>query len=160
MSYQNVYEENKILDQIFKDKYEKIVLDYHEKNMLELLVELGEFANETRCFKYWSLKEIDKEKALYEYADCLLMILYLHNYLNVKNISIIDIENNNNIVEQFILVYELAIDVVKNLTVDKIGNLLSNFIYLGKLIGFNEKEIIEVSLSKINVNKERLNSDY
>ena len=42
----------------------------HEKRLLALTVELGELANETRCFKYWSLKPASpKEIVMDEYAD-------------------------------------------------------------------------------------------
>ena len=40
------------------------------RRLMALLVELGEFANETRCFKYWSVKgPSPKEVILDEYAD-------------------------------------------------------------------------------------------
>ena len=48
------------------------------ERVLALLVELGEFANETRCFKYWSEKPPSpKERILDEYADALHFFLSL-----------------------------------------------------------------------------------
>lgn len=51
-----------------------------EKTQLALLVEIGELANETKCFKYWSDSNItSKSKILDEYADV------LHFYLSIGN---------------------------------------------------------------------------
>ena len=41
-----------------------------EKEIIALLVELGEFANEVKLFKYWKKhKEINQTKMLEEFAD-------------------------------------------------------------------------------------------
>ncbi|MEE0700145.1 MAG: dUTPase [Bacilli bacterium] len=74
--FSKVYEENKILDEIFHNLYDNFSKDTIEKNIVELLVEIGELANETRCFKYWSNKgSSEKDIVLDEYADCFLMTL-------------------------------------------------------------------------------------
>lgn len=56
-------------------------LDYastRHKRILALLVELGELANETRAFKFWSLKAPSPiEKILDEYADGMHFFLSL-----------------------------------------------------------------------------------
>ena len=55
------------------------------RRILALLVELGEFANETRCFKYWSYKgPSPKETILDEYADGLHFLLSLGIPLGVS----------------------------------------------------------------------------
>ena len=79
-----VYERNKILDQIFIDKFEKIDKDMYKKNKLELLVEIGELANESKCFKYWSNKPMDMELVKMEYADCIIITLYFFNIMNIS----------------------------------------------------------------------------
>ena len=60
----NIYKTTKHLDEQFAMHYghdQEII----RKNRLELLVELGELANETRCFKYWSMNQSgEKEKVL------------------------------------------------------------------------------------------------
>ena len=49
---------------------------------LALQVEVGELANATRCFKYWSRKSSDpKERLLEEYADILHFVLNIGNTL-------------------------------------------------------------------------------
>ena len=47
-----------------------------KKKILALQVEIGELANETRCFKYWSKKgPSEKSIILEEYVDCIHFIL-------------------------------------------------------------------------------------
>lgn len=43
-----------------------------EKNGIELLVEIRKFINETKFFKYWSIKKSNKEKMLDELTKCLI----------------------------------------------------------------------------------------
>ena len=71
--YQKIYDENKKLDAMFIEKFNH--KDLIRKNKLELLVEIGEFANETKCFKYWSKKNPQKDLMGEEYADCIIMTL-------------------------------------------------------------------------------------
>lgn len=78
--FEKIYLNNKRLDDIFMEKYEKTEPQLFEKNCLEFLTELGEFANETKCFKYWSIKKPKKDEMLEEFADCITMILYFFNF--------------------------------------------------------------------------------
>ena len=53
------------------------------RRFLALLVEFGELANETRCFKYWSNKKSSpKEVVSDEYSDGLHFLLSLGIVLN------------------------------------------------------------------------------
>ena len=67
-----------------------------KERKLALLVELGEFANTTRCFKFWSNKWFDtKERVLDEAADCLHFYLSLYiSYLD-KSFNLEQIERNH-----------------------------------------------------------------
>ena len=58
---EEVYQKNKELDEIFINKYSSIDKEMYKKNKIELLVEIGELANETKCFKYWTNKEPNRE---------------------------------------------------------------------------------------------------
>src|SRR5690625_2367570 len=66
-------------DTILKEKEITIPPDKINK-IVALLVEIGEMANETRCFKYWSNKEPSKKKViLEEYVDCMHFLLGIGN---------------------------------------------------------------------------------
>ena len=61
------------------DEWNRSVLD---KKLLALSVEVGELANATRCFKYWSEKENEgTERILDEFADVLHFLLSVANSL-------------------------------------------------------------------------------
>lgn len=54
--------------------------EFLNERILALFTEVAEFANATRCFKYWSKKPAEnKERLLDEYVDI------LHFYLSIGN---------------------------------------------------------------------------
>ena len=80
--FNEVYQANKELDKMFDDAFaDKEMI---KKNKLELLVEIGELANETRFFKYWLDKPMDIDLVKGEYADCIIMTLYFFNIMNIS----------------------------------------------------------------------------
>ena len=161
IKYQKIYEENKILDGIFNKDYPQMSEEIFKKNILELLVEIGELANETRCFKYWSSKESsEKEVVIEEYADCLLMVFAFCNFLNVSLDENFEEQPSNNLIDQFIYLYEICSKIEANYNKEYIKKILSNFIYLGKLLNFSDKDIIDGCINKINKNKVRLSTNY
>lgn len=136
-----------------------------EKVKLALLVELGELANEVKCFKYWKKhKEINKERILDEFADCLHFALSLENELHqtsyYKEWYIEEIIKRNKKLEKatddgkgfgFLETYRHI------LSEDEI---LKSVIALGILIGFSAKEMEQAYLSKNKVNYERQTNGY
>ena len=79
-----------------------------DKNILSLLVEIGELANEVRCFKYWSTKPRSSDKiVLEEYAYVLIMILTLCNYLDADIRYTFSDLKLRTLDEQFINLYSL-----------------------------------------------------
>ena len=156
IDFEKVYIENKKIDEYFIKDYgnsEDIIL----KNKLELLVELGELANETRCFKYWVNKPVNHELVLFEYADVLVMILYFFNVINISLEEEYPKENDLDLLNEFMYLYEQLSKFNKEYTKDIIKDIFINFIRLGKLLNLNSNEIIDTCLKKININIERFN---
>ena len=152
--FNKIYNENKKLDKIFLDVYgnsEDIIL----KNKLELLVELGELCNESKCFKYWSRKEANRELVLEEYADVLLMIFYFFRELDISLEEEFPKENNLNLIDEFMYLYEKISIFNKQYNKELLKDIFINFIRLGKLLNLTIDEIINNSFNKININKER-----
>ena len=157
-----LYQRNKVLDSKFMNKYINVDSELHKKNCLELLVELGELANESKCFKYWSIKKTNKELVLEEYADCLLMVLYMFNYYGVQDIYSIDCDENDDILVLFNDLIRMCTKFMESEDIEE-GYLMKVFNYLlrlGSLLGFSNNEIINACYSKIIKNEERLNSNY
>ncbi len=149
--FNEVYKANKELDEMFNNTFPDP--EMYKKNKLELLVEIGELANETRYFKYWSNKPIDLELVKGEYADCIIITLY---FFNIMNISLDDdfkkIEKYNKI-DIFARLYKLASDFYYNDNEELIKEIFVTIINLGYLIGFDDDLIKEACITKINKNK-------
>ena len=65
-----IYESNNITD----------IASLYDKKIIALDIELSEFMNEVRSFKYWKKnKEINRNKVIEEACDCLHFILSLAN---------------------------------------------------------------------------------
>ena len=155
---EEVYEKNKELDAIFDKEYGSDK-DMHKKNKIELLVEIGELANETKCFKYWTNKVPNKELVLLEYADCIMMILYFYGYYNLE---LYDIEFNRieDINEEFAYLYKLGSELYFNENINIIKELLFNLINLANLLNITKNEIVEACNNKIMIARNRILGEY
>ena len=124
---------------------------------MELLVELGELANECKCFKYWINKPVDHKLVLFEYADVLVMILYFFREFDISLNEEFSLENDLDLVNEFMYLYEQLCRFNKEYTEDIIKDVFVNFLRLGKLLDLGTDEIINTCLEKININIERFN---
>ena len=158
--YTNIYKVTRYLDSLFESNYsnDKEIL---RKNKVELLVELGELANETRCFKYWSIRQKgEKEKVLEEYIDCLFMILY---FCNIKNISLDEKfpkASNGDIIETFLTLYKYSGNFGKIPKKDDVKKVLVELDYLAKLLDFTIEDLERVTNKKRKIIEDRFEIDY
>ena len=160
--YMEYYQRNKQLDKMYEDKYSNIDSKYFEKNCLELIVELCELANESKCFKYWTIKEADKGLVLEEYADCISMLLCIFNHYEVDEIKIIDRELNDDVVIIFNDVIRMCTMLMNEdiVTDELLYEIFTYLLHIGKLLNLDDREILDVCYMKLGKNIERLNSDY
>ena len=136
--------------------------DIIRKNKLELLVELGELANETKCFKYWTVKKPNKELVLEEFADSLLMVLYMFNTYNVDYVSTVDVDMSNDILYEFNVMIRMCTNLIdkENITEVYLKEIFTRLLHIGKLLELTDNEIVDACYKKIIKNEERLSSDY
>ncbi|MBU5592332.1 dUTP diphosphatase [Clostridium sp. MSJ-4] len=159
------------LEQLFKlqnELNEKILackhLDegtLHSKKLLALLVELGELANETKSFKYWSIaKPSEKNIVLEEYVDCLHFILTLGLDKHYTHISPNIKPNDYSITEQFLNLYVDINDLMVTSSIDHYTTLFEDFLSLGLSLGFSIEEIQITYIEKNNINHKRQENNY
>ena len=160
--YNDIYDKNKKLDDIFMNKYINNESKFYEKNCLELIVELCELANESKCFKYWTVKKPDKNLVLEEFADCLLMVLYMFNTYNVDSVSTVDVDNACDILEEFNILIRMCTNLMDRNNIHEmfLKEIFTRLMHIGRLLELSDDEIIETCYKKIKKNEERLNSDY
>lgn len=157
-----VYQLNKELDKEFLENYQ--TEEKMEKDFLSLLVEIGELANETRCFKYWSVKgPSEKEVILEEFADVLTMVLCFCNYLKVEEEELNYLHTDlmmRTVTTQFIELYQAVLNLKENYNKEMILSILSKVLVLGHSLGYDEKDMHESVLRKMKIVDDRLHSNY
>lgn len=146
---------------------EKIALNHNvtsketiKQRILAFLVELGELANETRSFKYWSNKQAsEREVILEEYVDGIHFLLSLANELKIQAVYNIN-ANHRDLNEMFLNIYQLASVLKDEFNDENLTLLTSEYLNLGYLLGFNENDIIKGYCQKNEKNHLRQESNY
>lgn len=133
-----------------------------DKKVLALLVEVGELANETRCFKFWSSKgPSEKEVVLEEYADGLHFVLSIGLFLGFEDkLSLKDLNVSRDLSSQFLHICQLSNELKFYPSINKYNELFSNYLLLGKQLKFSLADIEAAYLSKNQVNHVRQDEGY
>ena len=156
----NIYKITKQIDEQFALYYgndDEIV----RKNRLELLVELGELANETRCFKYWSMNQTgEKEKVLEEYIDCLFMALYFSNITGISLDEEFPSSLNGDIIDTFLSLNKFASSISVVPKKEEVKKILVELDHLAKLLNFTIEDLERVTKIKSKIIESRFNSEY
>lgn len=136
--------------------------DLFTEVQLAFLVELGELANETRCFKYWSRKPSSKrEVILEEYVDGLHFVLTLGLALRYTNVIIKQTYSYlETMTEQFLEVMKQTHELNRERSDENYQRLVDSFLGLGQQLGFSYEEIEEAYLAKNKVNHQRQDNGY
>ncbi|KPH73919.1 MULTISPECIES: dUTP diphosphatase [Bacillaceae] len=161
MNWEELYSMQQSLDNHIESNHQLKNQDLFQEKYLALLVELGELANETRCFKFWSNKPRNKNNIiLEEYVDGLHFILSLglekaYRYSSRKLDELTRTET-----EQFNKVFESCTDFYKNVSKENYDRLFVDFLQLGEILGFSEADIQYAYYKKNEINYERQNKGY
>ncbi|MFZ3588410.1 dUTP diphosphatase [Bacillus sp. DJP31] len=163
MNLNHLFEMQQELDQRIKMEHGLEKESLFERKVLALLVELGELANETRCFKFWSKKpSSSKEVVLEEYVDGIHFILSLgiEKDFHKDSFNIGISVTNTDLVSIFIKVYAHIHDFAGNPTRDGYHQLVSGYFALGQALQFGFDEIEQAYMQKNTINHERQNTGY
>ncbi|MBY7143200.1 dUTP diphosphatase [Virgibacillus sp. NKC19-3] len=161
MDWKALYSMQEQLDNYIEEKHDLRKRDVFQEKCLALLVELGELANETRCFKFWSEKpRNEKSIILEEYVDGTHFILSLgieKGYQYDGRELGITVRNET---EQFNHVFEACTIFKQDPTEENYVRLFESYIQLGGLLGFTEADIQDAYLKKNEVNYARQDQGY
>ncbi|MDM5200022.1 dUTP diphosphatase [Fictibacillus enclensis] len=161
MSFKELFEMQETLNARIVDEHQLHNEDLYEKRLLALLVELGELANETRCFKYWSLKPPSSfEVILEEYVDGLHFLLSVGLDLGIKDMEDAESLQRDNLTDQFLSLYQHVGKLQKKKDISLFRSLFSEFVGLGDLLGFSEETVIEGYKEKNQINHQRQDEGY
>ncbi|SFP71776.1 dUTP diphosphatase [Salibacterium halotolerans] len=135
--------------------------EIHAEKMLALLVEIGELANETRCFKYWSKKPAsDRDVIAEEYVDGLHFILSLGLDGGWEEVPEAGGNPGAGVTEQFHRVYETALSLKETFSKEYFLDLFEAYITLGYKLGFSKEDMEAAYLQKNEANHQRQEEGY
>ncbi|MCM3111154.1 dUTP diphosphatase [Lederbergia lenta] len=154
-----------------QDELDKYIEEEHglqntnlvERKILALLVEIGELANETRCFKFWSKKPAsDQAIVLEEFVDGVHFILSIGNELGFsdRDIPIVSSEANEDLVQSFLKIYQLIDKLRQNRTGESFEELMRQYFILGQSLGFSINDVQTAYKEKNEVNYKRQQEGY
>lgn len=150
MNLNEIYNKEKILNKYFREKYDYNSEEIFNKQVLELLCELSEFAYETKCFKYWkNEKQSRPDITIPEFADCLMITLCFCDLADIEKIQIENIEEKD-MVKLFIEANKIASSLTMNLEKEKLFKILSYLIALSKLLNYSDDKLNKYCIDKMN----------
>lgn len=160
MTIEKLYQMQKGLDAYIEKGHDLGGIDLFEQKVLALLVEIGELANETRCFKFWSKKgPSERAVVLEEFVDGVHFILSLGLLTNCQK-KPEAVEAAETETAQFLLVMQ-AVHAFRHTKAEEDYQLLLNHYFaLGDLLGFSPDEVEQAYIAKNEVNYKRQQSGY
>lgn len=131
------------------------------RRTLALLVEFGEFANSTRCFKYWSNKgPEEKERVLDEYADGLHFFLSLGIDIKSSKRIFSFTKHENDLTAQILKTYSLTLNFMKKQDEKSYVKAFQAFLNIVPLLHVRWNTIAEAYYKKLGVNYNRQETNY
>lgn len=144
-----------------------------DNTILALLVEVGELANTTRCFKHWSKKGMmEKDIVLDELADVWHFYLSIGNQLGVELtldkmfmhyevLEVMDTDLSDNFLMTYIVIGDLADNIYDKSEAKEIYLKLGTFLVgLYGRLEFSDSEVTEGYLKKHEENYRRQREGY
>lgn len=164
MNIQSLFAIQQKLDQKILETHQLHEQDLVPAKILALQVELGELANETRCFKFWSLKSASsKEVILEEYVDILHFALSIgldKGYDQQLPLESVEDHGFSSQIEAFSQVYASTVRFAQEESYGNYKDVFQGLIQLGALLGFSQQEIEEAYLEKNRINHTRQEEGY
>lgn len=154
----------KELDDKITQKHNLYGIRLLPQKILALQVELGELANETRCFKFWSIKPASsKDVILEEYVDALHFVLSIGLETGFRDQVRLDMAGHASelgLTEAFLRVFDRIALFAQKLDLATYLAMFEALLELGFCLGFSWSEIEQAYLRKNEVNHQRQESGY
>lgn len=160
MNWTTLFDRQRELDERIKTHHGLSGNQFDER-LLALLVELGELANETRSFKFWSKKgPSPQDVILEEYVDGIHFLLSLGLALGYERDAFPAGSSYLDATDAFLDIYRKVTNFGLSKTEAMYETLMAAYLELGYTLGFNEQLILQAYMNKNEVNHERQNQGY
>lgn len=154
----------KELDEKITQKHKLYGVKLLPQKILALQVELGELANETRCFKFWSIKPASsKDVILEEYVDALHFVLSIGleaGFRDQVRLNTSGTDRERDLTEAFLAVFDRIAAFAQKQDLAAYLAMFEALLDLGEALGFSWDEIEQAYLRKNEVNHLRQESGY
>ncbi|NQZ28945.1 MAG: dUTP diphosphatase [Mycoplasmatales bacterium] len=134
--------------------------DLTNRKLVALIVEIGEFANEIRPFKYWKkTMDINDDHVKEEFVDGIHFFLSLT--LKAGGSPVVEpiiVSEDQNI--QLSTLFEETSKLNSKFTGEQLAKAFGIYMGMGKLVGLKENEIEKFYIEKNRVNYERVLNGY
>jgi dimeric dUTPase (all-alpha-NTP-PPase superfamily) len=128
---------------------------------LALCVEIGELANETRCFKYWSVRPSSpKDVLLEELEDSIHFLLSLGIDLQDNTEEIVGQNDDKHLSVTFLDFYRTSLRLLDEFTLQNYHACFAYICVLAEKLGFDEQDLTEYYLRKNQKNHQRQDTHY
>lgn len=157
----DLYKKQRELDEEIAVNHGVSYSSTRNKRTLALLVELGEFANATRTFKYWSNKPSEsKERVLDEFADGLhfLLSLGIDQGFEVDSIEVFD--DGNSLTDNLLRTYELTSIFYSDQTRTNYLKMFYSYLVALFKLGYSWEEARDAYYLKLKENHNRQATNY
>ncbi|MGL4818737.1 MAG: dUTP diphosphatase [Bacilli bacterium] len=165
MAWKHMYERQVILDARIREQHGLIENNLVTQKLLAFQVELGELANETRCFKYWTTKPAAPfETIVEEYVDGIHFLISIgieagYGAYIGSNIEQ-DVLTGEALSEKFLDVFRATNRYYKDMHPRNFMILFEAYEVLGRALGIDERMMFEAYVKKNEKNHVRQDENY
>jgi dimeric dUTPase (all-alpha-NTP-PPase superfamily) len=160
VNWTTLFDRQRELDERIKEEHQLSGNQFDER-LLALLVELGELANETRSFKFWSTKgPSPQDVILEEYVDGIHFLLSLGLALGYERDSFPAGSSYLDATDAFLDVFRKVTNFGLSKTEPMYETLMAAYLELGYTLGINEELMVMAYMAKNEKNHERQNQGY
>ena len=157
----DLYELQDTLDNRIFEQHQVTRIDTMTRRQLALLVEIGELANETRCFKFWSNKgPSSADVILEEYADGIHFLLSLGIDLQDDTESLSSMNMEGSLHDALLMIYDLANECFKHCSLKSYHTLFQAYLGVGEKLGYTADDIRNHYFMKNEENHHRQDTNY
>ncbi len=157
-----MYQKQLELDQEIASNHNISYEQTKDQRILALLVELGEFANATRCFKFWSFKPSEsKERVLDEFADGLHFLLSIGLAYDFV-VDSIEVEENKDkdLTSAILLSYHYINEFYNSRNLVKYIQMFESYLKILAILGYSWSDAYDAYFLKLEENHHRQETNY
>ena len=156
-----MYEKQFELDNEIASNHNITYEETKDKRLLALLVELGEFANATRTFKFWSFKPSEsKERVLDEFADGLHFLLSLGLAYGFRLDSIEVESSEKDLTSAILSSYHYINEFYNDRSYPKYAKMFEGYLKILATLGYSWQDAYDAYFLKLEENHHRQETNY